>query len=100
LLGRSGLEGAVVSAGVLLGAGARAVLEVDAVDLDRDALLARAGLERARLKAPRKRDGLALDEVLGGRLRLAFPDDQIDIQRVGVAVAAVAKASQALTGSL
>src|SRR5919108_381072 len=69
---------------------ARAVLEVDVVDLDRDALLARARLVGARLEPAAERDGLALDQVLGGGLGLALPEDQVDVDGVGLAVAAVA----------
>src|SRR5688572_22002596 len=82
----------VLVVGRLVGGGARlgAVLEVDAVDLVGDALLARARLVRARLEPAGEGDGLALDQVLAGRLGLALPEDQVDVDRVGLAVAAVA----------
>src|SRR4051812_26657747 len=67
-----------------------AVLEVDVVDLERDALFARARLVRARLEAAGEGQRLALDEVLGGGLRLAFPEDELDVDGLGAAVAAVA----------
>jgi hypothetical protein len=43
----------------------------------RDAVAAVAGRVLARLKAPGERDRLAVDEVLGGGLGLAFPEDQV-----------------------
>jgi hypothetical protein len=88
------LEGDVVSVGRAVGrlggrrgrwlvaAGLGAVLERDVVELVGDALAAVAGRVQARLEAPRERDRLALDQVLGGGLGLAAPDDQVDVDRV------------------
>src|SRR4051812_39353802 len=64
-----------------------AVLEVDAVDLEGDALVTGAGLVGARLEAPGEGHGLALDQVLGGGLRLALPEDKLDVDGVAAAVA-------------
>jgi hypothetical protein len=76
---------------VLLG-GARlgAVLDRDVVDLERDALVAGVGGVFARVEAAGEADRLALDEVVGGGLGLAFPDDQVDKERDSPAVAAFA----------
>ena len=70
--------------------GLGAVLEVDAVELERDPVLAGVGDVLARFEASGEADGLALDEVLGGRCGLRLPDDQVQVDGVGVAVAAVA----------
>lgn len=67
-----------------------AVLQRDVVELVGDALAAVAGRVRARLKAPGEGDGLALDQVRGGRLGLAAPEDQVDVDGVRLAVAAIA----------
>ena len=53
-------------------------------------LLAGVGDVLARLEASGEADGLALDEVLGGGRGLRLPDDQVEVDGVGVAVAAVA----------
>jgi hypothetical protein len=65
------------------------ILDGDVVDLEREALLAAAGRVCAGDEA-RWADRLPLDEVLGGGVGLAFPDDQVDEQRAGLAVAPVA----------
>jgi hypothetical protein len=72
----------------LVAAGLGAVLERDVVDLVGDAIAAVAGGVVARLKAAEEGDRLALDQVLGG-LGLSAPDDQVDVERVRLAVAAV-----------
>src|SRR4051794_41532157 len=77
--------GGGVAGGVWLGA----VLEFDAVQLERDALVAGRGDVVAWFEAAGEADGLAFDEVRGGGVRLGFPDDQVDVDGRSVAVAAV-----------
>ena len=66
------------------------VLDRDVVDLEGEAIVAVVGGVLARLEPAGEADGLALDEVLGGGLGLALPDDQVDEQCWRLAVAAVA----------
>jgi hypothetical protein len=97
--GRGGSERDVVGVGAvgrlgprqagLVAAGLGPVFDVDAVQLERDAVLAGVGDVFARFEASGEADGLALDEVLGGGRGLRLPDDQVDVDGLGVAVAAV-----------
>jgi hypothetical protein len=66
--------------------------DLDAVieDLEREPLIAGAGDELAWFEAPGEADRLAFGQVLGGGFGLRFPDDQVDVDGLGVAVAAVA----------
>jgi hypothetical protein len=60
------------------------------VRLVRDVLAAVAVGVGARLEATGEGNGLALDQVLGGRLGLPLPEDQVHVQRAGLTVAPVA----------
>src|SRR6187200_1624922 len=61
----------------LVAAGLSPELDVGAVELERDALVAGAGHVLTRLEASGEADGLALDQVLGGGRGPRLPDDQV-----------------------
>jgi hypothetical protein len=61
----------------LVAAGLSPELDVDAMELERDALVAGAGHVLTRLEASGEADSLALDQVLGGGRGPRLPDDQV-----------------------
>ena len=76
---RGGLGDCERTVAGLSAAGVGPALDVDAVELEGDALLAGAGRVLTRLEASGEADGLALDEVFAGGPCLGLPDDQVDV---------------------